>query len=159
VYMGEVAELSRQLPILYKEARERGDLLLETYLGTNVAYLSYRAAHAPAIAYSVVQHATAGWPHERFDQQHHWALHASVECRLYDKNGVAAWELVSRHWPDLRNSLLMRAQLVRIRVRDFRARSALAAAIDSSGGSHRSAELVRIAECDAQKITRERIPG
>ena len=50
VYMGDVGELSRQLPILYKEARERGDLLLETYLGTNVAYLSDLASDDPALA-------------------------------------------------------------------------------------------------------------
>lgn len=53
----------------------------------------------------------------------------------------------------------MRAQLVRIRVRDFHARSALAAAIHNGKGSHTRAELVRIAEREAQKITRERIPG
>ena len=76
-----------------------------------------------------------------------------------EENGTAAWELVSEHWPALRNSLLMRAQLVRIRVRDFRARSALAAAIHGGSGSHSSAQLYRIAERESQKITQERIPG
>jgi tRNA A-37 threonylcarbamoyl transferase component Bud32 len=159
VYMGELTELSQQLPVLYQEARERGDLLLETYLGTNIAYLTHLAADDPALAYEGVQDAIEHWPHERFDQQHHWALHASVESRLYEGNGPGAWELVSEKWPALRRSLLMRAQLIRIRVRDFHARSALAAAFHHGTDTRRGAELVRTAERGARRIARERIPG
>ena len=159
VYMGQLAELSQQLPAIYTEARARGDLLLETCLGTNVAYLTHLAADNPSLAYEVVQDALAHWPHERFDQQHHWALHASVETRLYEGRGPAAWALVSEQWPALTRSLLMRSQLIRIRVYDFHARSAIAAAFHHGVDTSRGMELVRAAERGARRIAREKIKG
>jgi hypothetical protein len=159
VYMGELSQLAQQLPPVFAEARERGDLMFETYLGTNVFYLLHLAADNPTLAYEGVQEAIGRWPHDQFDQQHDWALHASVESRLYEGNGRGAWELVSQQWPAVRGSLLMRAQLVRIRVHDFRARSALAAAFEHGCNTREGMELLRTAERGARRIARERISG
>ena len=43
---------------------------------------------------------------------------------LYREDGDAAWDRMTRQWPNLRRSLLMRVQLIRIGMRHLRARCA-----------------------------------
>lgn len=156
VYLGEFAEMARNLPALEKETRERGDLYGEVFLGTDIAYLVHLANNEPEKAEPGALATLARWPHTRYDLAQHWALHARTETALYQGSGEAAWRLVAGEWAALRGSLLLRMQLVRIISLDFRARAALAAAGATEG--RRRAALLKAAAADARRIRRENAP-
>lgn len=155
VYMGEIAEMARNLPALEKETRDRGDLYGEVFLGTDIAYLVHLANDEPEKAEPVALATLARWPHKHYDLAHHWALHARTETALYTGAGESAWKVVTADWTALRESLLLRMQLVRIISLDFRARAALAAA--AGAGGQRSA-MLRAAAADARRIRKEKAP-
>ena len=97
---------------------------------------------------------TSRWTLPGFHVQDYGILNAGCQSDLYAGEGAAAWTRISRQWPDLARSMLLRIQGVRIEALHLRARSALAAA---SEPRLRKACLYR-AEQDARRIAREPIP-
>ncbi len=150
-FLGEVAELSRRLPLLLQEARERGDLYSATNLGTFVGHLTWLAADDPNGATHDMQHVMAQWSHHGFHVQHLTGLMGRIQIELYRGDGPAAWETITRQWSELAGSLFLRVQTVRTFMFDLRARSAVAAA--SSAADPRS--LLRWAQRDRRRIERE----
>src|SRR5262249_56040263 len=96
------------------------------------------------------------WSHEGYQRQHKEQLWAGSHIELYCEDGAAAWDLMTRQWPDLKRSLLMRVQLIRIGMHHLRARCALAKAV-AVGPPHSQPYLVS-AERDARRLERERMP-
>src|SRR6202043_480605 len=69
-------------------------------------------------------------------------------------NGSAAWERVSRSWPELERSQMLRIQVSRVWMRQMRAGSALAATL----GAPARKELWHAAWHDACRQEKERMP-
>jgi hypothetical protein len=150
-FLGEVAELARRLPLLLQEASERGDLYAATNLGTFVGHLTWLAADDPAGAEQDMQHVMAQWSHHGFHVQHLTGLMGRIQIELYRGDGSAAWQTISRGWPDLVRSLFLRVQTVRTFMLDLRARSALAAAAQAANPR----PLLRSAGRDLRRIEAE----
>jgi serine/threonine protein kinase len=153
-FLGEVAELTRRLPLLLQEARERGDLYAATNLGTFVGHLTWLAADDPQGAERDMHAVMALWSHQGFHVQHLTGLMGRIQIALYRGDGAAAWRIISREWQDLKRSLFLRVQTVRLFMRDLRARSALAAAREAADPR----PLLRAARRDARRIEREHLP-
>ncbi|MBI3694136.1 MAG: protein kinase [Acidobacteria bacterium] len=156
-WLGEWDELTRRVPVLVKEARERGDLLFPSYaVGLHVVHL---AADDPEKAREEARRGLEGWSPQGFHLQHYWNLVAEGEIDLYSGRALDTWNRVLESWPGLSRSLLLRIQVVLIISWHVRARSALAlAARPDSRSSLTEAQLLQEAERAARRIERERMP-
>ena len=156
LWQGKFKTIASRLPSLLRDAEERGDLLMVTYLKTDIAPRIYLAADDPEAAEAVALVGIGQWPFPGYHRQHQYALRSRVELHLYRGEGGAAWDLVDAQYEDLKSSLLLRTQVNRITVADYRARAALAASFDPSR-SDREALLGVVAQ-EIKQIHSEKIP-
>jgi hypothetical protein len=153
-HLGEWAELARRWPLLLKEARARGDLYAVMNLSTYLMSLVRLAADEPEQARREIDLTMAQWSRQGYHVQHNDALWGLAQVELYRGRGQAAWDLVSRTWPALAGSFLLRVEFIRSSMYYLRARCALAAAVEAV--DRRS--LIRAAERDAARLEREATP-
>jgi hypothetical protein len=151
-FLGELGTLADRLPVLLKEAESRGDLYEATDLRIRISHANWLAADDPERARREVSEAIGHWPRNEFYIQHWWSLIANVEIFLYEGQGETAWELITREWPKLKRSFLMRIQYIRIETLYHRGAAALAVA---GASSVRRQRLLKVAEEDARRIRRE----
>ncbi len=150
-YLGEIGELSRRLPFLLQEARERDDLNAVANLRTRLSYLASLAADDVAGAKEEVRQGIAVWSRKGFTAQHYFELHALVEIAVYADAGADAWAAVERSWAALAGSLLLRVERIRIESWSFRARAAISAA---AGDPARRGAFLHDAEQAVGKLRR-----
>ena len=97
---------------------------------------------------------TENWSRAGYHVQHNDQVWASLQVELYVGDGVAAWERITRHWPVLSRSLLLRVQFIRTAMLGLRARCALAAA----AASGRDVGWLASARRDVSRLEREATP-
>ena len=151
-HLGESGELRRRCAMYLADARARGDMFLVTNLRSVVTPFLDLLDDDPEGAARELGEAMAGWPREGFDLQHANGIFSDTNILIYRGRGGAALEAVTSRWSDLRRSLQLSTQLVRVNFTDLRGRAALAAA---EGASDRR-RLVARAEQDARRLARER---
>jgi hypothetical protein len=125
---GDVSELARRLPVLVKEARERGDLYVESNVSTYCAPLVWMAADDPEGGRRTVHDVMGRWSQRGFHSQHYMATDGLTRLDLYGGAWAAAWERLTTNWPAIKRALLLRVESVRIQLLELRARCALAVA-------------------------------
>jgi hypothetical protein len=152
LYLGEIAEVSRRVPVLLSAALDQGNLFAATDLRTRLN-LIWLAADDPTRARAEVIDALKSWPHEGFHLQHYTSLHALAQIELYTGDVEVAWRHINGQWKALEDSMLFRIQVLKIEAMHLRARAALATASGSNEKTHR----LRIAERLAQRIAKERM--
>lgn len=153
-YLGDLPELSRRLPRLQKEARERDDVFAETGLLVGLPSMVWLARDLPRVAEEDAEAAMRRWTSAGFHSQHYFALVARAQTALYRGDGVAALRRIEAAWPALTSAKLLRLQSIRIELHHLRARAALAAAGAAGPASDRQ-KLLRLAARDASRIAGE----
>jgi hypothetical protein len=108
------------------------------------------AADEPERAREEVRAAIEGWSRRGFHFQHFSALVGETEIALYLGDAVNARGLLSKRWPELVKSRLLRVQIFRVEAVHLRGRCALAAAAKDKD--------LHSAERDARLIEREGVP-
>jgi serine/threonine protein kinase/tetratricopeptide (TPR) repeat protein len=153
MFMGEVAEIERRLPVLFKEAQERDDLYTVTNLSLTVRTFVRLAADEPERARDELAQVMDKWSRLGYHVQHmnRWYDEANIE--LYSGQAAAALARLEAGWAAVKASHLLRVQQVRIFLVHLRARCALAAAAAGGGEA-----LLRAAARDARALHRERVP-
>ena len=153
-FLGEVAELSRRLPSLLKEAKERGNLLRATFLRTGYSsHIAWLAADDPEGAVQELEAGFREWT--RFDHLQIWARGVRRDIALYSGTGLLVPGRVDAGWRPFAKALDRFAQVGFLRGLDSRARSRLGMA--ASVAQPRECEsLLRGAEAHARTILRER---
>ncbi len=152
-YQGLIGELSRRVPEVLAEAKERGNAYLATEVRSrlNIVWL---AADDPAEARNQVREAVAGWSQEGFHIPHFNAMVAEVQIELYCGDVEAAKKCFLANWPALKGSMLRRIQLLRVEAYDLSVRIALA--LIASKGPDR--KLLGIIDQGIAKIARVKRP-
>jgi hypothetical protein len=153
MFLGEVAEMSRRLPVLIKQARERNDLYAVTNLSLVIGTFVRLADDQPDRARRELQQVMDEWSQQGFHVQHMNRLFDEAQIDLYRGEGRAAWERVTGAWAALASSHLLRVQQVRIFLLHLRARAAVAAA----SAAAEPAPLLHAAERDTRLLRCERI--
>jgi tetratricopeptide (TPR) repeat protein len=160
VWMGEHTEAFRCLRLYRKEAQERGELYCLASVGAFGVH-ERLVADEPEQARSDLAEVMRVWSRQGYHMQHMEELWMESHIDLYRGDGDAAWDRMTRQWPALRSSLLMRVQVIRIGMHQLRARCALAKAIavGASGDRDNSAArpLLAAAERNAKLLERERM--
>ena len=155
MYLGELGEVSRRVPALLADARRRGESLSRD-----------RAVHAQQLR--LARRRRSRRRRARSDRGHRAMVAARVftasttapcwrACRPRSiaATGDAAWRLLVEQEADLRRSMLMRVQALRIETLYLRGRSALAIAAANASARRR---FLAIARAYARRIARERMP-
>jgi Cdc6-like AAA superfamily ATPase len=154
LYLGEVREIRRRLPPFLATSTERGNLYAATEIQTrlNVTWLF---ADDPAGAREHLDEAMKNWSHSGFFRQHYNALLARAQLALYTGDARSAWDTVTLNWSNLRKTMLLSIQVLRVEALCLKGRCALAlAAHDSSVANSRIAEAERL----ARAVFREQMP-
>jgi serine/threonine protein kinase len=151
-YRGELAALSRRLPLIRKEAVERGDLYALTWLDLFLTPVARMAADGADEAGRELRQQRKRLSRQGFHVQHANALYREGEVELYRGDGNAARQRAAELWPALAGSLLHRIQHMRMCTCHLRARSALAAAMAGSDPGL----LLTAAERDARRLEGEK---
>ncbi|HWC64812.1 MAG TPA: AAA family ATPase, partial [Thermoanaerobaculia bacterium] len=128
VYQGKFVETGERTALLAREAEERGDLYVRTNLGTFMEPHARLAAGDPEGARATVRRSLEAWTAEGFHLQNLTALMSETLIDLYEGRQGEAWRRISGNWAAVKRSQMLRIQVLRIVLRHFRARSALAAA-------------------------------
>ncbi|MBW2699138.1 MAG: hypothetical protein JRE70_21830 [Deltaproteobacteria bacterium] len=159
-WMGRWKELSFRLPSLLREAREREDLYLATYLGSRSFYTVHLAADHVAEAREGQRSSIAAWSSQGFQVQHYWDWLACTEIDLYDERADVAWRRIEERWRAYLRSALHLNQALYIESLSLRARAALAlAATHSDPNAHSDArKLLRTAARDAKRMSSQERP-
>ena len=150
-HLGQIDEITRRLPKILKDVKERGDLYTETNLRTRVAYVPYLAADDAVAARGEVRAIVDRWSHQGFHLQHYFDLFGQAEIDLYAGDGASAWKRVSRTWPALKHSLFQRIELIFIESHHLHGRAALGAACVNAKNTE-TASLLALADADAKLI-------
>jgi hypothetical protein len=154
--LGEVAELSRRLPALLKEAKERGNLLRATFLRIGFcSHVVWLAADDVESARQELDTGLEGWRRGSFDYLQLWVRAARTDIALYSGERTLTPERVGAQWRPSARALDRFVQVGFIRGLDQRARRRLAAAAESQNPSEQDA-LLRGAERHARTILHER---
>ncbi len=156
LYLGELADVSRRVPILLGAALEQGDVLAATDLRTRLN-LVWLAADDPDRARMEVIEALKIWPREGFHLQHYSSMLAMAQIELYTGDAEVAWKHVQGQYKALKESMLLRTQVLRVDSLYLQARTALAAGIQANHNRERE-RMLKAAERLATSIAKERMP-
>jgi eukaryotic-like serine/threonine-protein kinase len=129
-YQGEYGEIARRVPLLLREAQERGDLYAMTNLriGTNV--VAWLVGGDSVGARRELDAAMRQWSRGGFHLQHYGELLGRTLVDLYEGEATEAWRRLHSSWPKLRRALLLRVERVHAEALYFRAMAAIGAAND-----------------------------
>jgi tetratricopeptide (TPR) repeat protein len=152
MYLGELAEVCRRVPVLLADARRRANLYLATEVCTR-SNLVWLVADQPDEGEREVMAAIATWSQKGFHRQHFSAMLARVQTALYRGDSRSAWRILGEHEANFRRSMLGHVQAFRVEGLYLRGRSALAIAAEDRA-EHRFLSIAREA---AHRIARERM--
>ncbi len=152
LYLGNIAEVSRRVPIMLAAALEQGNLFAAMDMRTRLN-LIWLAADDPTRARAEVIEGLKAWAHEGFHLQHYTSMHALAQIELYTGDVEVAWRHIQGQWNALEKSMLLRNQVLRIEAMHLQARAALATA----GTSNHKERRLKLAEKMAQRIAKEQV--
>jgi serine/threonine protein kinase/tetratricopeptide (TPR) repeat protein len=156
LYLGELADVSRRVPVLLGVALEQGNVFAATDLRTRLN-LIWLAADDPVRARMEVIEALKIWPRQGFHLQHYSSMLAMAQIELYTDDAEVAWKHVKGQDKALRESMLLRTQVLRVDSMYLQGRTALAAALHARSPS-RKKFLLKTAERMAARIAKESMP-
>jgi hypothetical protein len=154
-WRGHLGELSRRVPVLLRDALERGDLFAATNLRVGLLNAAWLVRGEVATARAMMDVAEREWTTEGFHVQHCYHTQSRVHIDLYTGDYASAHEAIERTWPKVRRAQFHRVELMRIEFTELRARCAVALAASDAA---RRPLLLREAEKHARQLMRERVP-
>jgi hypothetical protein len=124
--IGSIEPFVSELPLMIEGARARQDL--HTFsMFVLMSYLGHLAHDDPDAARAALESGLASMPQRGFLLQHYRYMYGRCHTEIYAGRGLAAWDELERWWPELKKSLMLRIDCVRMLALDLRARCALAA--------------------------------
>jgi eukaryotic-like serine/threonine-protein kinase len=151
IYMGEFGEMSRRTSLLLKEAEERGDRYASTTFGSFMQPHALLAADQPDAAREVLNRSREQWASGGFYLQDLCALMTDSLIDTYEGDGARGFDRYTANWKKVKASQLLQSQAIRMLTIHFRARAALAGAVNGRP------ELARAAAADAKRLAGEKI--
>jgi serine/threonine protein kinase/tetratricopeptide (TPR) repeat protein len=151
--LGQFASLNAALPLVLREAEDRGDLYGLIGLQTSLTNMAWLAADTPDEAERQVLDGMRRWSRRGYQIQHYQAWFANVQILLYRGKGQKAYALVEQGWKPLASSFFLRIQFIRTMANGVVGRTALAASATCPPSER--ARLIAIARRATSKLERE----
>jgi serine/threonine protein kinase len=146
--LGEVADLTRQIPEALRDADSRGDLFASTYFRTLRSTWAWLGPDQTATVRAELETAERNWPAHGYQLPHYYITLAYAELDLYERRPAASLERLQKEWK--RGTLLRNIQHARCELRGLRGRLCLAQARERLDPA-----LLRLARDDARALARE----
>ncbi len=127
-YLGELGELAQRVPILLREAEERGDRYSATNFSTGLCVAAWLVRDEPDEIRTLGDEALERWPHRNYHLQHYWYFLGRMLIEMYRGDAEATWRAFEEHWPDYRRSFMTRMELAHHEALSVKARAELFAA-------------------------------
>lgn len=153
MYLGELGEVCRRVPLLLADARRRGNLYTVTEVCTR-SNLVWLCADDPDEGEREAMAALANWSKKGFHRQHYSARLARVQTALYRGDADSAWRLLTEQDAGMRRSMLLHVQAFRVESQYLRGRCAIALATTS----RQPWRWLSVARACIRRIERERMP-
>jgi serine/threonine protein kinase len=152
MYLGELGQLAKRVPLRVREAEEHGDLYagLDPVCRPGIFWL---AADEPEVARRAVRQVMDRWSLQGFHFQHYLEMFAENQVDLYLGRWASAWRRADERWEPMKKAFLLRIPFVKLEALHLNGRCALAAAL---GGGDRN--LALRAERNAREIEKEKTP-
>jgi hypothetical protein len=148
IHLGELGQLQRELPLAVAEAQQRGDLHALIALGTGQPILVWLSSDDAAGAQASLDALDQHRPQPTWAMQEvYFNTWARASLDLYRGEPAPAHAHIVEHWPALEQSSLLRLELIRLVMKDLRARATLALAAQRD-----APELLAQAERDARQL-------
>ncbi len=147
---GQVKAMIDRFPKLVAEAEEVGDLFAATMLMVTLGFYIPLAKNDTETAYAQTEAALARWSPHGFHLQHANAVIANTFVDMYRGDGAKALERIDEAWKPLRQSGMLRVQMLRALFVGLRGRAQVAKAAQTGDLS-----LLRMAEKAARSLERE----
>ena len=154
VNLGDFHEVWRRLPEQLRRADEDSDLYSSLFMRLGQSNAAWLARDRPEEARKHVDRVLAGFFPETYKWHVHQGVFAESQIDLYTGAFEAAHERVTKSWPEIRKSGIMRHQSLRVSMADLHARSALALAATLQDGVQRR-ELIRFVTRTAKQLESE----
>ena len=151
--VGDFREIAARGPDMLRDAYARDDLFFAISLRCGILPWTAMIRGDAAEARRDVEDALAQWGRV-IDVPHVWSIVTVATTHLYEGDGRAALDLISRSLPRLRRRGLLSVHVLRVPLRHHRACAALAAAESERGMKKR--RLLALASRDARALARER---
>ncbi len=154
--LGRINEIRSRLPEALDDASARGDLYAEVLLRVQVSWFVRLADDDTAAARRELDVLTERWSAKKFLIQHAWHALNLTEVELYVGDAERAYKTMRDVWRQLERQLYLRAETMRVRAMNARARAALALAATVDGAAR--GRLLAEARALEGRIARERWP-
>jgi eukaryotic-like serine/threonine-protein kinase len=154
-FLGEIKELSRRLPLLIREADDRGDLYAQANLriGFGLSHFVWLAADDPDRGEAELNAALSAWPLAQYNLQQFWERGGQIDIALYRGDDMSSWARIPTRWRSMSRSFVRHIQILLLVALFSRARRMIAAA--QTAADPRS--LFDAALADALRIEREQM--
>ncbi|MFZ0819762.1 MAG: protein kinase [Candidatus Acidiferrales bacterium] len=159
LWRGDYGEMLQRYNVCRKQAEDRGDLYLLSWLRPRISYVLALAADDPQRAEEEERIGIAGWPRREFDLLRYEDVFVQTDIHLYKNQPQAAWDFLSGQWPALSRSLVLRIQIIFIEAQILRARSLLALAAGEQPSQKISvSHMLSMVDGCARKLERQKAP-
>ncbi|HEX5661827.1 MAG TPA: hypothetical protein VFX59_31765, partial [Polyangiales bacterium] len=149
--LGQVGDLTSQVPEALRDADSRGDLFASTYFRTLRSTWAWLGPDQPAVARAELATAERNWHARGYQLPHYYITLGLAELDMYEGQPAASLARLNAEWK--RGALLRNIQHARIELRGLRGRLCLAQAAVA-----RDPALLRNARDEAKALARERSP-
>lgn len=156
LHTGDVAGLGRRLPALLDDAEMRGDRYALTHLRTSIGAFIELARDEPAQARREAQAGIDAWTAEGTHMPHFFDVLAQAQIDLYEDDAARAVDRTEKAFSALRRAMLLRVQFVRVKMRELRARTMIAAA--TASGAHPTARSLSAFDREVAELRTENAP-
>jgi len=148
-FLGDHAELGRRVPLLLRDADERGDLFARANTVLSGGYQLAVIDGRPQEARDNIDRVMTTWSVSAFHVQHFMHMIARAQIGLYENTAVEVYRDLLERWPLLQSSQLLRAEIVSWTCHWVRGRAAVAAA---GHMPEQRPKLLRAALADAKRL-------
>jgi eukaryotic-like serine/threonine-protein kinase len=156
VYLGSLKSLGQMLPARLREAELQGNLYAVWALPASISVMHWIARDDVDGGRKAVLPIAERWSLRGYQVQHWNEMASNALIDMYAGDVRGARRRVEAGWVPMSKSLLTKVQLLRFEVHELQARSALAAAVASTGSER--AQLLEVAAKFTAKLAREGMP-
>jgi len=154
LYLGRYDELRRRVLRTFDEARARDDRLTLQWIFAWQAIVDLLRGELPA-AKQAIMGARARLPENRYTLPHLFVLFAATAASLYAGDGRGAHARITREWPAIKRSQILRMQVYRIELMRLRVAASLSYAESDPSAAQ---ALHQSSERDLRRIEEEGVP-
>ena len=159
IFLGQLKTVRDDLPALFKDFMDRGDIYGESTLRSCTGWFLRLAEDRPDDARQEIARSREIWNQEGYHLQHYMQLVGAVEMALYRGDNLSAWAVLQEEWkPLVRSQLLRVVEITRSEALHLRCRGALGAAVALGPDTPRGSAALKMLKKILRRLDKQTHP-